>query len=169
MCFNPRNGKILISRDVVFIESDFSSNESLRLGGLGYPVKIGKELVDYPIGIIDGPPESEANLPDPIPLLSHHSANEDDGISSPQSDKHREEFDDHAASTSPISDHGESDLPPPDQPRRIVTRSCTRITCPNTKYALQISAGPSVPSNVFQAKSDPLWCRAMEDELSPCI
>lgn len=47
----------------------------------------------------------------------------------------------------------------------MVTRLKNGISQPNQRYALQISASPKLPSCVSQAKQDPYWTQAMNDEV----
>lgn len=50
--------------------------------------------------------------------------------------------------------------------RTICTPTGKGIFCPNPKYALSISATPTIPTNVITAKSNPAWRQAMEEEIT---
>ena len=143
--YNPVNGKVIISRDVVFNEAtrwDWGSENQAMEQGLR--MEISSEKPDT--STVSSPVSSLGTSPDSSPARSP--------ASSPVRDP----------SPTPLEDS--SVMPTP-----LPLRRSTRDSKPNSKYAANALTSCSfalLVSNLFyyeEAVTDPEWCEAIKEEL----
>lgn len=167
VCFIPSTRKIIVSKDVTFFEESFDCNPKLQLNGTVHSTRVVTNSVDesYPdltkLDNIDHILSSQAGQ-------SNVSPSDTISPSSSATDSASQTTESSSIAVTEVHDTATlTDMDPPEiSGHRMITRAHSGIAKPNPKYIMQISPGPSVPSRVKAALTDPTWVKAMSDELS---
>lgn len=169
MCWNPVSKKILISRDVIFVEGNFMLNKSFLTNDSGNrkisdqsnsAIGIIKSQIDHmpvQIGTISDTNQKEPGANSTEPISSRSSAASTEPISTPVSTDSG--LASHDSSIMPIAQNVSSIPVATSTGHTMHTRSKSGVFHLNPKYALSVKVLSAVPKNVFQAKMDPAWAR----------